>query len=282
MIVRSSWIPARIPFTLITLPLFWLVLSVSPNLNEWRSLWVLFIVHGLLYASVNGYANFYDHPSKKIKGLTVAITPSVIWLSTAILLHGIATILGFVFVNIPFGFLVLSYGLIAYAAALSGVLSASTLAPWIIIRATQGLLATSIYYIGLNDFPIEHVLQWKVIIPGIVSSLVLTAFFPIAPKNANDLAEKILFYQNLSLLLVAAALIAWYFSSYVSPEYIPGVLIAFGISIILLFQKQYSHIHSKKKYAPYLLWAHWIATLALNGYAFYIFTDYTQIFQLVY
>jgi hypothetical protein len=281
MIFRSSWIPGRIPFTLITLPLFWLILSVSPNLNEWRSLWVLFIVHGLLYASVNGYINFYDHQPKN-NGVTIFINPSGIWHTIAMILHAVAVILGFVFVNIPFGFLVLTYGIITYAAGLTGVLSGSRLIPWIIIRVTQGLLASFIYYIGLNDFPVEHVLQWKVIIPGIVSSLVLAAFFPYVFKNADKPVLKRLFYQNIALLLIAAALVTWFFSRYVSPEYISGILIAFGIGVLLLFEKQYTSIHGKENPAPYLLWVHWIATLALNGYAFYIFTDYTQIFQLVY
>ncbi|HEY3404884.1 MAG TPA: hypothetical protein VGK59_15950 [Ohtaekwangia sp.] len=280
MFFRSSWLPARIPYTLILLPLFWLVLSISPNLNEWRSLWVLFITHGLLYGSVNTYVNFYAVRTKSINGLTVSYNNSDAWLYTAIVFHTFAVVLGFVYVNLTFALFTLLYGLITHTAGLTGILSRKTRLTWGIVRITQGLGATILYYIGLNDLPVATVLQLKILIPGLVSSLVLAALFPIPASGNDEQYSKKVFYQSIILLLTAAALSAWFFSTYVSPVYVAGVMTGFGMGVILLFQQHHT-VEKDAHNTLFPVWIHWLATIALNGYSFYIFTDYTQIFQLV-
>jgi len=277
MFLKSSWLPDRVPFTILTLPLFWFVLSISPNLLPWRSLWVLFIVHGLLYGAVHAYINFYDSYTARAKGY------NEIKLNIAIAVHSVAILLGFVFVNITFAALVLFYGLIAYASGLSNLSSRSNIPAWLFIRFVQGFGATLIYYIGLNDLPIENVLQAKVLVPGIVSTMVLVSFFP----GPNPAAKVQRFTQpvhhRIDLLILCGVVSVWYFSEYISSTYSLGVITAFGIGILLQIQQHYISNQEAQHQSQIRNshWIHWVSSFMLNGYAFYIFTDYTQIFQLV-
>src|SRR5688500_17811307 len=69
MFSRSSWLHLRIPFSFFLLPIFLFSLSLSPNFNGPRMLWVFLIVHFLLYPASNAYNSYFDKDEKSIGGL---------------------------------------------------------------------------------------------------------------------------------------------------------------------------------------------------------------------
>jgi 1,4-dihydroxy-2-naphthoate octaprenyltransferase len=284
MFFTSRWLPSRIPFTILLLPLFWIVLLLSPNLNEWRSLWVLIIVHVFLYGAANVYASASPVGIHKLAG-HASLSGRLL---AAILLHTVAIGLAFWRVNITFTGLVTGYGLVVYAFAVgSSYTHSPTFASWVLIRLAQGLVATALYYTGLNNFLLSQALQWKVVLPGIIASLTLAAYFPWSSGTQTGRQQHGVrfrftraFYLRLSLLLLASVLTLIFFTYYISDDYHAGIVLSFAFGVLLLIDRHQDK-DTQQLVTVRPLWLHWLATLGLNAYAFYLFVDYTQILQLL-
>src|SRR5687767_5389569 len=107
MLTRSSWLHLRIPFSYFLLPVYLFSLSISPNLNESRMLWVFIILHLFLYPASNGYNSYFDKDEKSIGGLKTPPPVNKGLYSLALLFDGVALLLGFWKVNILFVIMVL-------------------------------------------------------------------------------------------------------------------------------------------------------------------------------
>jgi hypothetical protein len=115
MFSKSSWLHLRIPFSYFLLPVFLFSLSISPNLNQDRMLWVFIILHFFLYPASNGYNSYFDKDEGSIGGLKnpPPVNKGLYWLSLT--LDALALIMGFLKVNALFAVMLLIYGLVSKA-----------------------------------------------------------------------------------------------------------------------------------------------------------------------
>jgi hypothetical protein len=261
------------------LPLFWIVLLVSPNLNQWRSLWVLFIVHGLLYAGANGYVNSYK---KNVPARSdFDVDRYKLFISAG--LHVLATVFGFFWVNVTFAILVLFYGLTAHAYGIADMQWETPSIPaWFFVRVVQGGLAVLLYYTGLNGYDFGQVWDIKILTPAIVSTVVLIAFFPVQPNGyafGSFLDRRVSSVLRILLILAACSITYWFFNMYISPQYNAGIIFFFVVSLVVLFLK--SGGISDAVITKQRTLQDWLLAITLNGYAFYLFTDHTHVLQLL-
>jgi hypothetical protein len=276
MLLKSSWLEGKVPFSLLLLPLFWITLLFSPNLNQWKALWVLGITHVLLYASTNAYVNFYDGAKRYQENWPIRKKAPQLWLLLAIVLHILATVLGAWKVNITFATLVLLYGITSHTFGITrGQTKSTSYLVWGVIRAFQGIGGALIYYTGLNNFSVTQTPP-KVILAGLVTSLLLAALYPV--QGSTSAKRTTLVWLNVGLLLVAAVVSVWLFKTVISSQYTGGVIAAFTFGIVFILEKHNDNSTTKTRAA----WRHWTGAIALNAYAFYLFTDHTQVFQLIY
>lgn len=276
MLLKSSWLEGKVPFSLLLLPLFWITLLFSPNLNQWTALWVLGITHVLLYASTNAYVNFYDGAKRYQDNWTIRKKAPQLWLFVAIALHVLATVLGAWKVNITFATLILLYGITAHAFGITRSQTTSTShVVWGVVRVFQGTVAALIYYSGLNNFSITQTPS-KVFLAGIVTSLLLAALYPV--QGSTSAKRNNVVWLNVSLVVVAGIVSVLLLIEILSSQHIASVITAFTFGIVFILEK---HTESKTTVTR-ITWRHWIGALALNAYAFYLFTDHSQVFQLIY
>src|SRR5688572_33056168 len=111
MLTRSSWLHLRIPFSYFLLPVYLFSLSISPNLNESRLLWVFVILHFFLYPASNGFNSYFDKDEGSIGGLKYPppVTKGLYFLS--LIFDGGAIVLAYLKIGWPFALMVFVYGL---------------------------------------------------------------------------------------------------------------------------------------------------------------------------
>jgi hypothetical protein len=287
MFFTSSWFPSRIPVSLVLLPIFWLVLAISPNLNQWRALWVLVVVHGFLYASVNGF-NSYFQQRKKINSLVKERKASRVVLSISVVLSALAIVFSFLEVSPLFATFVTIYSVVAISFNHPLIYWRKfPMLSWGLTGMIQGIFTFVMLYIGINRFSIENIGQAKILLPATLVSLILWAVYPILFKDAFTssasnkfhvifaLKSNRLFFVVLLLLTLVIVFAAFYLKDYISWIYFPPLLLFYVAGIILLYL---NFLNSNKGYAKFLSWS---VILGLNAFSFYIFTDYTNIFQLI-
>ncbi len=284
MYFRSLWFPSKIPFTLAILPVFWLGLLLSPNLNQWKALIVLITVHVFLYGAVNGLVNFFDKQNKREATSNLTYAKLSFLISITLLLIAIA--FAAVRVSFTFATLILSYALISWLwVKFVTKLSIRPVITYGVPSIAQGLFTLIMYYIGLSGFDIARAIKIEIILPGIaISILILVFHLYTREKESKELnaAKRVdtdhqqLIYLSPLLLLGAQTLLIWYFNKYISTAYNLGLSIVSVISFFVLFQNYYrdnkSHV---------LHWLNWIMIVILNGYSFYLFGNHTNVFQLL-
>lgn len=187
MLSRSSWLHLRIHFSFFLLPVFLFSLSVSPNFNESRILWVFFILHFLLYPASNGYNSYFDKDEKSIGGLKNPPPVSKGLYFLALTLDGLAIILGYIKINTTFAVMLLIYGLVSKAYSHPSIrLKKYGWTSWIITGLFQGWFTFAMCYVGVNDFVINQSLQGAVVIPGLLTSAMLWANYPLTQIYQHD------------------------------------------------------------------------------------------------
>jgi hypothetical protein len=287
MFLTSSWFPSRIPASLVLLPIFWFVLAISPNLNQWRALWVLIIVHVLLYTSVNGFNNYFSKKSIEVNYKNTTKYSGLL-LIVSILLVVVAITLACLKVSLLFATLVAIY-------AFAGATYSYPLVQWKQYRGVawvlngiiQGIFTLVILYIGINQFSLENIYQLKILFPGLLITLVLWAFTPLLSGKALQtkevetrrkvfsLRDNPIFFLVIELFTLSIVLAGLYFKVYISGVYFPPLLLFYLAGLILIYLYFFP---TKVNYTALLSW---IVILSLNVFSFYLFTDYTHIFQLI-
>jgi 1,4-dihydroxy-2-naphthoate octaprenyltransferase len=180
MFSSSSWLHLRIPFSYFLLPVFLFSLAVSPNISNKPLLWTFIIVHLFLYPASNGYNSYFDKDEKSIGGLKnpPPVKKGLYYLS--VLFDAIAIVLGFFLINITFACMLLIYGLVSKAYSHPSIrLKKFPVTGWLVAGVFQGLFTFIMCYIGINNYSLETVLKWTVIIPGILSTVMLWANYPM-------------------------------------------------------------------------------------------------------
>ena len=187
MFSRSSWLHVRIPFSYFLLPIFLFSLSISPNFSGPPIAWTFVIIHFLLYPASNGFNSYFDRDEKSIGMLKnpPPVTRDLYFLS--LLMDTLAIILGFIFLNLTFAVMLLVYGLISKAYSHPAVrIKRHAVAGWIVTGFFQGAFTFSMCYIGVNDFSIENAMSPVVLIPGLLTTLMLWANYPLTQVYQHE------------------------------------------------------------------------------------------------
>jgi UbiA prenyltransferase family len=296
MLSLSSWLHLRIPFSYFLLPVFLFSLAISPNISEPALLWTFVIVHIFLYPASNGYNSYFDKDEKSIGGLKnpPPVNKGLYYL--ALLFDLIAIVLGWLMINFTFAAMLLVYGLVSKAYSHPDIrLKKYPIAGWVVAGLFQGLFTLVMCYVGINKFSLENIWKPSVLIPGILSSLMLWANYPMTQiyqheedgKRGDETFSRMLgirgtFYFVAGVFGLVTIGFVLYFDSFFSTKYAWQFLIALS-PVMLYFLYWFFKVYRDQTKADYshTMWLNFISATALNTYFVYLFLfakNYINIF----
>src|SRR5688572_19762062 len=187
MFSRSSWLHLRVPFSFLLLPIFLFSLSVSPNINGQWILWVFLILHFFLYPASNAYNSYFDKDEKSIGGLKnpPPVRKGLYFLALA--LDVLAIVLSYIKISTTFAIMVFIYGLVSKAYSHPSIrIKKYPWTSWIITGLFQGLFTFLMCYVGLNGFTLDLAWKWQIILPGLLTSAMLWANYPLTQVYQHE------------------------------------------------------------------------------------------------
>lgn len=291
----SSWLHLRIPFSYFLMPVFFFSLAISPNVSEKPLLWTFLIIHLFLYPASNGYNSYFDKDEKSIGGLKnpPPVKKSLYYLS--LLFDAIAIVLGYIKINLTFAVMLLIYGLVSKAYSHPAIrLKKRAITGWIIAGIFQGLFTFVMCYIGINRFSFENIGKASVLVPGILSSIMLWANYPMTQIYQHEedskrgdvtlslkLGVKGTFYFAAMMFVIATVGFVWYFNTFFQPKYSWIFLIAL-FPVVAYFLYWFIRALQNEEAVNYThtMWLNFISATCLNTFFIYFFLDSTQIWQV--
>lgn len=295
MFSRSSWLHLRIHFSYFLLPIFLFSLSVVPNFNGSRIFWVFFILHFLLYPASNAYNSYFDKDEKSIGGLKYPPPVKKGLYFLALALDVVAIVLGYIKINTSFALMVLIYGLVSKAYSHPAIrLKKHAWVSWIITGLFQGLFTFMMCNVGVNDFALENAWKQSILIPGILTSAMLWANYPMTQiyqheediKRADiTLSSKLgilgTFYFAASVFTVAIGGFLLYFK-FVFDEKYARAFLAVLLPALAYFFYWFMLVLKDKSNADYkhTMRLNFISATCLNAFFIYLFLNYTQVVQV--
>jgi 4-hydroxybenzoate polyprenyltransferase len=295
MFSRSSWLHLRIPFSFFLLPIFLFSLSVSPNFNGPRMFWTFFIIHFLLYPASNGYNSYFDKDRGSIGGLKNPPTTTKGLYNLALFFDLAAIILGFIKLNALFAIMLLIYGLVSKAYSHPAIrLKKYAFTSLIITGLFQGLFTFIMCYAGVNDFPLENCLMPKVLIPGLLSSIMLWANYPLTQVYQHeedslrgDITASIkfgirgTFYFAIGMFVIALISFFTYFKIVFTETYAWFFVLAIA-PLVIYFLYWFSLVLKDERFADYdhTMKLNYVSGTCLNIFFFYLFVSSSQVYQL--
>lgn len=295
MFSRSSWIHLRIHFSYFLLPIFLLSLSVSPNFNGGRIFWVFFILHFLLYPASNAYNSYFDKDEKSIGGLKYPPPVKGGLYFLAICFDLAAIILGYIKISAVFALMVFVYGLVSKAYSHPAIrIKKFAWVSWMITGLFQGLFTFMMCYIGINDFNLQSGWNQNMFIPGILTSVMLLANYPMTQIYQHEedlkrgditLSSKLgimgTFYFVGSMFTLAIGGFLIYFKFFFDEQYAWVFLIAL-LPVLSYYFYWFLLVLKDKKNADYkhTMRLNYISATCLNAFFIYLFLNYTQVIQV--
>jgi 4-hydroxybenzoate polyprenyltransferase len=291
----SSWKHLRIPFSYYLLPVFLFALAFTPNLDPQRLLLVFVTLHLFIYPSSNGYNSYFDKDEKSIGGLKhpPKVTLGLYHLSLVFLLLGLATGL---MISWEFSSMLLAYSLVSMAYSHPKVrIKKYPYLSWIIAGLFQGYFTFCMAYAGLSDFGWAVMLQPHVIWPGLLTSGMLWASYPLtqiyqheedAKRGDITLSLKLgirgTFLFASIFFLVAGAAFCYFFLERGQPTAFYYFLLALLPVVIYFFIWFRFALLSETKYVTYawVMWMNRISATALNLFFIWYFLFNTQVMQV--
>ena len=295
MFSRSSWLHLRIPFSFFLLPIFLFSLALSPNFNGGRIFWVFFILHFLLYPASNAYNSYFDKDEKSIGGLKnpPPVKNGLYFLALAF--DVVAIVLSYVKINTTFALMAFVYGLVSKAYSHPKIrLKKYPWTSWIITGLFQGLFTFLMCYVGVNDFKFENAWKIEIILPGILTSAMLWANYPLTQVYQHEEDAKrgditlsanlgILgtFYFAGSVFTFAIGGFLFYFKFVFGEQYVWAFLMAL-LPTLTYFFYWFILILKERKTADYshTMRLNFISAICLNVYFIFLFLDTSHVLQL--
>ena len=290
MFSSSSWLHLRIPFSYFLLPVFLFSVAISPNINGSHILWTFLIVHLFLYPASNGYNSYFDKDEKSIGGLQnpPPVKKGLYFLSLAFDL--IAILFALIFLNATFAIMLVVYGLVSKAYSHPSIrLKKFPILGWLIAGLFQGLFTFAMCYVGINDFGIEIILNWTVLVPGTLSTIMLWANYPMTQVYQHDEDAK---RGDLTLSRMLGIRGTFYFVGATFTVVTVGFILylqtfALKYSLIFLatlfpvvayFFVWFFQTYRNESKADYrhTMWLNFISSTCLNLFFLYLFIDRTR------
>ena len=296
MFSRASWLHLRIHFSFFLLPIFLFSLSISPDFDGLRIFWVFVILHFLLYPASNGYNSYFDKDEKSIGGLKnpPPVKEGLYYLALAF--DVAAIVLSYIKINTTFAVMVLIYGLVSKAYSHPAIrLKKYAWTSWMITGLFQGLFTFVMCYIGVNDFHPDTAWKKEVWVPGLLTSAMLLANYPLTQvyQHEEDLKRGDLtlsarlgiagtFYFAASMFTIAVGGFLFYFKFALGEKYAWSFLLAL-LPILAYFFYWFLLILKSRKNADYshTMRLNLISGICLNTYFVYLFLDTSHVLHLV-
>lgn len=284
----------RIPFSFFLLPVYLFALGVSPNITADRILLSFIILHFFIYPASNAYNSYFDKDEGSI-GLIKRPPPVSIGLYyTSLIFDFIGIALAWL-ISMEFAILVFVYGLASKAYSHPGIrLKKYAWSGWLIAGLFQGVFTFYMAYVGINGFSLDIAFQWKVIFPGLLTSLFLWGSYPMtqiyqheedAKRGDNTLSIflgiKGTFLFTLLAFLVATLGFEYYFINY-HTEAIALAFLAFMAPTVILFLIWFGLVNRNEKYANFgwTMALNLISAICLNAFFIYFFLQTSHLGQL--
>lgn len=297
MFSKSTFLHLRIPFSYFLLPVFLFALSLSPNLEPPRLLWVFIILHFFLYPASNGYNSYFDKDEKSIGGLKnpPPVKKGLYWLS--LLLDTSAVVLGYIKISWLFAVMLLVYGLVSKAYSHPAVrLKKYPVAGWIVTGMFQGAFTFSMCYVGINNFDLQNLILLKVIHPATLTSIMLWANYPMTQvyqheedaKHGDRTLSMMLgirgtFYFAGTFFGLTVLGFLVFFKSFYDIRYGWTFLIALS-PVVLYFSYWFLKILKDKSQADFshTMWLNFISATCLNIFFIWFFFDVSHVGQYLF
>jgi 1,4-dihydroxy-2-naphthoate octaprenyltransferase len=292
--LRSILLHLRIPFSFFLLPVYLFALAISPNVGESRLIWSFIIIHFLLYPASNGYNSYFDKDEKSIGGLKNPPPVNKGLYLTSLFFDGIAIVLGLIKVNMLFAIMLLIYGLVSKAYSHPMVrIKKYPIGGWLIIGLFQGIFTFLMCYVGINGFEMGNLMQAKVLVPGLLTSVMLWGNYPMTQvyqheedaKHGDTTISMMLgirgtFIFVQVLFAVAAVCFVLYFNHFYTIEMGYSFLLALG-PVVLFFMVWFYKVWKDASQAnfTYTMWLNFISSLCLNGFFIYFWLATSHIGQ---
>jgi 4-hydroxybenzoate polyprenyltransferase len=160
MTLRDVWLHLRLPFSQYLLPVCLFALTLPPFVSDWpRALWVLFVIHVLMYPAANTFNSYYDRDEGSVNGLETPppVDKTLFWVSMG--LEALA-LLGGALVNGQFVFFIIVYGLFMKAYSHTAIrIKKRPVASWLLISTFQGGFVFLMTYLVVQDLNLNTALH---------------------------------------------------------------------------------------------------------------------------
>jgi 1,4-dihydroxy-2-naphthoate octaprenyltransferase len=257
--------------------------------------WVFFILHFLLYPASNGYNSYFDKDEQSIGGLKNPPPTKKGLYYLAIILDLLAIVLGYLMINLTFAIMLLIYGLVSKAYSHPGIrLKKYAFTSLLITGIFQGFFTVLMCYIGLNNFGFENSLRASVIVPGILTSFMLWANYPMTQIYQHEEDSK---RGDITVSIKLGIKGTFYFAAIVFGVVLTGFLFYINYSygakqalffliavlpILIFFFYWLIVVLKDKSNANYsnTMWLNYISGTCLNIYFLYLFLDTTHVSQV--
>ena len=179
MIQRSTLLHLRIPFSFFLLPVFLFSLSLSPNPSLWTTIAVFICLHVFLYPASNGYNSYFDRDDGSIGGLKNPPPVDRSLYNTALAFDLVALLLA-LYIGWFFLLMILAYGLASKAYSHPSIrLKKFPVLGWLITGFFQGFVIFIASYYGINQCPVQDLLEVSIIFPAVLCSVLLWGSYPM-------------------------------------------------------------------------------------------------------
>lgn len=270
------------------MPVFLFALCISPNLDIEKIVWSFIIIHLLLYPASNGYNSYFDKDEKSIGGLKnpPPVKKDLYYIS--ILFDVAAIALGLLFVSKEFAVMLFIYGMISKAYSHPAIrLKKRAILGWLVVVIFQGLFTFMMCYAGINGFGFDSLVQDEVIIPGVLTSLMLFATYPLTQVYQHEedakrgditmslkLGIRGTFYFAIGFFGVAAAGFIWYFLTRFS-NYYAFVFLLTQAPVVVYFFMWLFRVLKDNANADHTstMRLNLISSLCMNVFFLYLFLD---------
>lgn len=186
MFTSSTWKHLRIPFSIFLMPFFCFALAEVPEPDWYRAILAFIAIHLFYNPASNGFNSYYDKDEKSIGGLERPPAVQADLLKAALIFDAIALLMA-AFVNITFFVMLFAIGLVSKAYSHPAIrLKKYPVGGLITVALFQGAWTYWMSYAACGNTSVEDLLTLRVILGGILSSLLLFGSYPMTQVYQHE------------------------------------------------------------------------------------------------
>ena len=292
--IKSLILHLRLPFSWFLLPIFLAALCISPNFDGKRLGLVFLILHFLVYPASNAFNSYFDKDEKSIGGLKNPPPVNKGLYYASLLLDLLAIWLAFK-ISIWFAGCIVIYSIASRLYSHPSVrIKKYPVTGLLFTSFFQGYFTVCAAYLGLNGYEPWNLMNPKVQLMGLLSSLLLMAIYPLTQVYQHEedarrgdltisrvLGIRKTFIFSISVFIISAAGFLLYLENFLFvPQ--PGLFL-FSIApaaVFLVYWFRKTFIDSTAADYSKTMWFNFFAATGMNFYFFKAFLINTNVLQV--